>query len=53
MQVMQKVRYILKVPPRTHVGAQEFKQVGLLPVALRVNQLKINHMYDITNGMVT
>lgn len=43
------VRYILNAPPRAHVGAQEFKQVGLLPVAQRVNQLKLNHMYDIVN----
>ena len=51
MQVMQNntIRYLLNATPRTHVGRHEFEKVGMLPVALRVDQLKLNHMYQIVN----
>jgi hypothetical protein len=41
---------MLNAPPRTHVGYNEFKFVGLLPVEYRVEQLKLGHMYNIING---
>ena len=52
LQVVQNkiIKYILDVPPRTHVGAPEFCSVHLLPVPLRVEQLKLNHMFNIMNG---
>ena len=28
------IRYLLKAPPRTHIGREEFKKAGLLPVHL-------------------
>lgn len=42
-------RYMLNVPPRTHIGVQEFWAVGLLPLESRVDQLKLYHMFDILN----
>ena len=30
------IRYLLKAPPRTHIGREEFKKAGLLPVHLQV-----------------
>ena len=52
MQTMQNkiVRYMLNVPPRHHIGFEEFKSVGVLPVHFRVEQLKLGHMYNIVNG---
>ena len=43
MQVRQNnmICYLLHVPPRTHAGGNKFKKVGLLPVQLRVEQLKL------------
>ena len=43
------VRFLLNAPPRFHVGANEFKTVGLLPVECRVEQLKLGHMFNIIN----
>ena len=34
------IRYMLNAAPRFHVGVNEFKYVGLLPVEYRVEQLK-------------
>ena len=33
--------------PRSHIGAEEFEMVGLLPVEKRVGQLKLGHVYTI------
>ena len=51
-QVLQNnvIRYLLKAPHRTHIGREEFTRAGLLPVHLRVEQLKLNHMFNIVNG---
>ena len=51
MQFMQNnvIRYMLNVPPRTHIGVQEFREVGLLPLESRVDQLIPNHMFVILN----
>ena len=43
------VRFLLKAPSRFHVGANEFKNVGLLPVEYLVEQLKLGHMFIIIN----
>ena len=43
------VRFLLNAPPRFHVGANEFKTDGLLPVECRVEQLKLGHMFNIIN----
>ena len=45
------IRYILNLSPITHIGLDEFKIVKMLPVEYRVQQLKLNHMYDIVNGV--
>ncbi len=38
---------LLNAPHQTHVGSDEFRCVGLLPVQFRVNQQKLHHMYNI------
>lgn len=43
------IRYLLNAPPRQHIGSHEFKLVGMLPVALRVDQLKLNLTHNIIN----
>ena len=44
------VRFLLNVPPRTHIGYAEFVRVNMLPVDLRVRQLKLNHTHNILFG---
>ena len=41
---------MLNLPPRAHVGRAEFNKVGLLPVNLRVDQLKLSQMFNIIHG---
>ena len=41
---------MLNAPWRFHVGANEFKHVGLLPVEYRVKQLMLGHMFNVING---
>jgi len=43
------VRFVLNAPPKFHVGTNEFKTVGLLPVECRVNQLKQGQIFNIIN----
>ena len=52
-QVLQNkvVRYLLNLTPRTHVGVNEFKAVAMLPVNYRVDQLKLNLMFNTNHGM--
>ena len=52
MQTMQNkiVKYMLNGPTKTHIGYEQFKQVDLLPVENRVEQLKLGHMYSIINN---
>ena len=46
------IRFILGLPSRSHIGPNEFSGTSMLPVPLRVDQLKLNHMYNIiTNGI--
>ena len=35
------IRYMLNAPPKFHVGVNEFKYAGLLPVEYRVEQFKV------------
>ena len=53
MQVMQNnmICFILPKPTRYHIGINEIKRVEFLPVKLRFEQLKLNHMYNIINGV--
>ena len=44
------IRYVLDLPSRAHVGLKEFKEINWLPVAYRVTQIKLNHMYKIISG---
>lgn len=44
------IRYLLNLTPRTHIGANEFRKVNMIPVEIRVNQLKLNHMFKIINN---
>ena len=37
------IRFVLKMDPRSHVGANEFKSFGWLPVSHRVDQIILNH----------
>ena len=41
------IRFMLNAPWRFHVGANEFKHVGLLPIEYRVEQLML---FNIING---
>ena len=43
------VRFVFDLPYRTHIGAEQFKTVGWLPVGVRVQQIKATHMYCIFN----
>ena len=44
-------RFILGLPSRAHIGPTEFSGANMLPVPLRVDQLKLNHMYSMINGI--
>ena len=44
------IRFILGIPARAHIGEEEFKSVWILPVHMRTEQLKLNHMYEISKG---
>ncbi len=44
------IRFLLNAPARSHIGAHEFGLIGMLPVELRVKQLKLNLVYNIVNG---
>ena len=52
LQVTQKkiIRFVLKIDPRSHVGANEFKSIGWLPVSRRVAQIILNHVFKIKSG---
>ena len=44
------IRFILQLPARSHIGCAEFKNSGMLPVQKRVNQLQLNHVFNIVHG---
>ena len=52
LQVTQNkmVRFVLKLDPKSHVGSEEFKSLGWLPVSKRVDQVILNHIFRIRSG---
>ena len=52
LQVTQNkiIRFVLKMDPMSHVGANEFKSIGWLPVSRRVDQIILNHVFKIKSG---
>ena len=52
LQITQNkiIRFLLNAHPRTHIGPNEFRLVNMLPVELRVDQLKLNHVFNILNN---
>jgi len=44
------IRYILTAIPWTHIGANEFRSVNMLPMELHAKQLKLNQVHNILNG---
>ena len=54
LQVTQNkiIRFVLKMDPRSHVGANEFKSIGWLPVSRRVDQIILNHVFKIKCGQL-
>ena len=47
------IRFISGLPSRSHIGPTEFSGATMLTVPLRVDQLKLNHMYSIINGIAS
>jgi len=45
------IRFLLDLSHRSHIGVDEFKSVGMLPVEYRVHQITLNHMYNINRGL--
>ena len=41
---------VLNLSPRSHIGANEFKEVNWLPINYRVFQIIVNHLFRILNG---
>ena len=52
LQVTQNkmVRFVLKLDPKSHVGSEEFKSLGWLPVSKRLDQVILNHIFRIRSG---
>lgn len=52
LQVTQNklIRFVLKLDPRSHIGSDEFKALGWLPVSKRVDQIILNHVFRIKSG---
>ena len=54
LQVTQNkiIRFVLKMDPGSHVGANEFTSIGWLPVSRRVDQIILNHVLKIKFGQL-
>ena len=52
LQIVQNkvIRFVLGIPPRTHLCCSEFSRVNILPVKYRDDQIKLNHMLNIVHG---
>lgn len=52
LQVCQNklIRFVLDLPPRAHIGSQEFRRVGWLPVEKRVDQIGLVHIFKMLHG---
>ena len=44
------IRFVLRIPPRTHIGCSEFSRVNILPVKYRADQIKLKPMFNIVLG---
>ena len=53
LQIVQNklIRFILALPARAHVGYEEFSKARIFPEHKRVDQLKMNHMFNIIQGI--
>ena len=53
LQIVQNklIMFILALPARAHVGYHEFSKAIMFPVHKRVDQLKMNHMFNIIQGL--
>ena len=40
----------MKLDPRSHIGSNEFKFLGWLPVSRRVDQIVLNYVFKIKSG---
>ena len=47
----QIIQFILNLPQRAHIGANEFVQIDWLPVHFRVDHIKLVHMFKIINNI--
>ena len=43
------IRFVLKLDPRSHIGSDEFKSLGWLPVSNRVDKIIFNHIFRINS----
>ena len=52
LQITQNkiIRFVLKMDPRSHIGSNEFKSLGWLPVSRRVDQIVLIHVFKIKSG---
>ena len=48
--IFVKKSFLVNAQPRTHIGPSEFSHVNMLPVELRVLQLKLNHVFTVVNN---
>ena len=46
----QVIRFVLGIPPRTHLGCSQFSRLNILPVKYRAEQIKLTHMFNIVHG---
>ena len=53
LQITQNkvIQFILGLPSKSHIGVTEFSSACMLPVPLRLDQLKLNLIYNIVNGI--
>ena len=53
LQVTQNklIRFVLNLHPRSHIGKEQFLSVNWLPVACRVNQIILCHVFKINSNL--
>ena len=51
LQITQNkvIRSVLNIVPRSHLGPDEFRSLGWLPVSKRVDQIVLNHVFKINS----
>ena len=45
------IRFIINKGPRYHISAEDFQDIGILNVNNRAKQLRLNHVFNIVNGL--